>query len=269
MMLALCFSYLYLSRMETGAELSVFDVGQGDALALRTPTGKTIVIDGGPDWSSLYGLGRWLGLTNKKIDILILSHSHDDHIAALPEIVSRYGVASAYLPAHLEKPAAQSLIENLKAASADIIYPINNTCLILEPDCSVCIYPPSSKFINSPDENDLSLITYINCDGLSLLSSGDAGVKREEELIASGLDLSAKILKASHHGSKTANSMALFEAVKPIIFLISVGNSNNYGHPSPEVLTRAMSIVLNIWETDKKGSAYFFTNNKRIYLKMP
>ena len=99
-----------------------------------------------------------------------------------------------------------------------------------------------------------------------MLSSGDAGVKREEELITAGVDIRAKILKAAHHGSKTANSAPLLEAVKPMFFLISVGNGNNYGHPSPEVVARAKSIGLKIWRTDEQGTAHFYSNNSDIYL---
>lgn len=260
---------LYLSAASGQAELIFFDVGQGDALALRTPAGKIIVVDGGPDWSSLYGLGKWLGLTNKKIDILILTHGHADHLIALPEIVARYGVTSAYLPTRLEIPAAQSLLAELQRSGAAIIYPDSNRCLQLETDCSLCIYPPGNNFLNSFDENDLSLITHFDCAGLSLLASGDAGRKREQELINTGNILGTKILKAGHHGSKTANSLALFEAVRPLFFLISVGKDNNYGHPSPEVLKIALSLGAKIWRTDQRGAVIFYTNNSNIYIDKP
>jgi len=266
--IALPVTSIYLPRVDR-AELSLFDVGQGDSFAWRTPGGKIIMVDGGPDWSSLYGLGRWLGLTNKKIDILILTHGHADHLAALPEIVARYGVATAYLPVRLQTAAAQSLLVELQSAGADIVYPDNIVCLSLEPDCSLCIYPPGEIFLNSLDENDLSLITHFDCDGLSVLASGDASVKREQELIKVGNHLRAKILKAAHHGSRSANSLAFIKAVKPVFFLISVGEANNYGHPSPEVLKIALSYGLKIWRTDQQGPLIFFTNNSNIYTEKP
>lgn len=249
------------------AEAIFFDVGQGDAFALRTPQGKIIVVDGGPDWSSLSGLGKWLGFGQRQIDFLILSHGHDDHLAALPELAARFHIKSAVLPPRLSGSTAAALIETLQVDGTALKYPTTAFCLALETNCSLCIFPPETSFLKTDDENDLSLALHFDCSGLSVTTTGDASQKRERDFIASGFDWSASVFKASHHGSASANSSAFLQNVKPAFMVFSVGQDNKYGHPAPEVINRAESEKIKIWRTDQSGAILFYSNNSKIYFK--
>lgn len=249
------------------AEAVFFDVGQGDSFILKTPKGKLILVDGGPDWSTLFGLGWYLPWRQRTIDFLILSHGHDDHLSALPEIAKRYQINHVFLPASLQGAAVEELLLVLKKQGTKIIYSQEQICLELETDCYLCIFPPSSEFLKSSDENDISLAISFSCGGLSLAATGDAGVKREGSLLDSGFIQEVQIFKAAHHGSASANSLEFLRTLSPEIMIFSVGENNIYGHPSPEVINRAKTEGIEIRRTDQQGDILFYSNNSKIYLK--
>lgn len=248
------------------AEVVFFNVGQGDAFALKTPQGKIIAVDGGPDNSALYGWGRWLGW-KRTIDILIISHGHSDHLTAFPELASRYQIKQALLPSGLSGITAQTLLSALRAQGTEIIYPQSETCWQLEPACDLCLFPPTTEFLNKDDENDWSLALHFNCDGLSLAAAGDAGRQRELALLSSGFLWQAQILKASHHGADTSNDPSFVAQVKPAVVVISVGADNTYGHPSLELINRLKVAGIKVWRTDEQDSVIFYANNKKINYK--
>lgn len=254
-------------RFTERAEVVFFDVGQGDSFILKTPTGKLILVDGGPDWSTLFGLGRYLPWWERTIDFVILSHSHDDHLSALPEIAKRYQIKQVFLPASLQGAAVEELLSALENQKSAVTYPQEPACLDLEVDCRLCIFPPSSEFLSSSDENDFSLAVNFTCGGLSLAATGDAGAKRESSLLASGFGQGVQIFKAAHHGSISANSLEFLRALAPKMMIFSVGENNPYGHPSQEVINRAKVEGIEIRRTDQDGDLLFYSNNSKLYLK--
>lgn len=259
------FSY-YIFQPMSRAEIIFFDVGQGDSFALKTTTGKIIVVDGGPNWDSLNGLGHWLGFGVNHINMIILSHDHEDHLTALPEILERYQVDKLIMPTGL---SSQSSVALLKAAENNNVISeqlSTNRCYNLGQDCMLCLFPPDQDFINSKDKNDLSIALHFQCDGLSLVAAGDANKKREESLLRNNFNWQAQILKISHHGSASASSASFIKAVSPYLAFISVGANNSYNHPAKSTLTQLRMFALKIWRSDELGSLIIYANNKKIYL---
>ncbi|MDD3285313.1 MAG: MBL fold metallo-hydrolase [Patescibacteria group bacterium] len=250
------------------AEAIFFNVGQGDSFLLHTPGGLNILVDGGPDWYTLYALGRYFSGHRPVIDLLILSHGHDDHLSALPELARRYQVKRAFLPARINGDAGSALFSSLTESGAVISYPADKLCLELETDCRLCLFPPGKEFLDSDDDNDLSSAINFNCAGLSLSAAGDASGRREQALLAEADDLRAQILKASHHGSAYANSEDFIEAVNPGALIISVG-ANNYGHPDAKLIHRAQLSGIKVWRTDEDGDILFYAKNSQLYVSKP
>ncbi len=248
------------------AEVVFFDVGQGDSYAFRTNDNKIILIDGGPDWTSLHGLGRWLNFFKRDIEIIILTHTHADHISSLPEIIKRYKVKKIYLPENLDGAESIALINSL-SDEVEIIYPEKDLCIDFNSDCSLCIFSPSEKFKGSDDDNDLSLATYFNCSGLTVFGAGDASADRELDLLNSIFFNRADILKISHHGSSASSDSKFLDAVDPKFAIISVGTNNIYKHPGLEVINSLKERYISIWRTDSSHSLMFFSNNKGIIYK--
>jgi len=255
--------FLIFGPSKNRVETIFFDVGQGDAFAFRTPGGKIIMVDGGPDWLLLPALSAWLSPDEKQIDILILSHNHSDHISSLPEIAERYKIRQAILPRMETGGEIDELVDNLNGQDSEIIYPAEDLCLNLETDCELCIFPPSNNFVEDEDKNNRSLALRFDCHGLSVAAAGDAGREREQELIMNNNWRSA-VFKASHHGSDTSNDEDYIAAINPAIMVVSVGKNNSYGHPSTTLLKRVTAAGVDIWRTDQQGSLLIYSNNSGI-----
>lgn len=254
------FSYLnfYYDRQ---TEIIFFDVGQGDSFLLKTNTGDIILVDGGPDWSTLHQLGKALSFFERQIDFLILTHAHDDHVMALPEILQRYDVKKILLPANLSGDAALELYNNQKEK---VFVPRKEECWVFNSSCSLCVLPPSEKFLNTKDDNDLSLGVFFDCDALSLLAVGDASSERELDLLQSPLVQTVQVLKISHHGSSNSSSLDFLQSLAFNLAVISVGKNNKYGHPSSMVLKSLDAIGALLWRTDQLGALRIFANNNQI-----
>lgn len=251
-----------LNRVPSGhLVVHFFDVGQGDSALLVSPSGRTVLIDGGPDLSTLEALGRTLPLSQKSIDLVILSHPDPDHFTALPEVFRRYHVGALLLPAiqNDEKPYQALLAiareEGIALIAADPRRDIDlhdGVVLdILWPCITRCAWvqgkPPSL------DDNDSSVVLRASYGTGSVLFTGDLSSKGEEALLARGTDVSAQVLKIGHHGSRFSSSDAFLAAVHPRLAVISVGKDNHYGHPNPEALERLKKAGIPVRTTMGEG----------------
>ncbi|MDP3836713.1 MAG: MBL fold metallo-hydrolase [bacterium] len=256
-----------LPQQTSGPEAIFFDVGQGDAFALRTPGKQIILVDGGPDNLLLPQLGQWLGYQEREIDYMILSHDHADHASALPEIAERYKVMRAILPVPTESSDSSALISALKRSDSEIIQVNESACFDLEINCRLCVLSPGGEFAEAKDLNESSLALHIRCAGLSIVAAGDATKDLEQSYLPKFSDWQADVFKASHHGANTSNDDSFLTAVNPEIMVISVGLNNSYGHPSPSVINRAKNQGVRIWRTDHQGSVKIYAKNRELFIE--
>jgi competence protein ComEC len=234
-------------------EIDFLDVGQGDASLLKLPNNKIVLIDGGPDNLVLRRLGENLPFYKRKIDLIILSHFHDDHLIGLIEIIRRYEVGSIIYMRGMESSGIfQTFLKEAKERKINLVSLENEANIKYSEKCLLKILNP--LVLGVKEDNNNSLITKIDCSPLSALFTGDSNYKVEEALLKTGQVWSAKILKASHHGSKTANSELFLRSVNPDILVISVGASNRFGHPSAEILERVRQLGIKIKRTDFEGT---------------
>lgn len=237
-------------------EVDYLNIGQGDSELIKTPDHKLVLIDGGPDNLVLNRLGEVLPFYRRKIDYLILSHYHDDHATGLIEVIKRYQVKNLIY----SNKRQSELLDNLLKVAQDNkvrITPLANSAKIdLEKDCFLNILNPESLKI--PDDQNNSLVTKLDCDKNSFLFAGDNSLIVERYLLKSNFNLKADVLKASHHGSKTANSEVFLKAVNPTDFVISDGINNKFNLPSPEIVERAQGLGLKIFRTDQQGTIRIF-----------
>lgn len=259
-------SYFLISN-SSYVEILFFDVGQGDSFALKTPDNKIIVVDGGPSWESLYGLGRWLGFAQHHIDILILTHDHSDHITALPEILRRFQIGKIILPLRLSSQSSNELLSVIKNKNIDSERLNESKCVELEENCTLCLFPPDDNFRQSKDENDLSVALHFDCAGLSLAAAGDSPQARELSLLKNNFNWHAQVLKVSHHGSDSSSANDFIRAVSAQLGFISVGKSNSYGHPGNKTINRLRQLGLKIWRSDQSGPLLLYTINRQIFMK--
>lgn len=255
--LLLLIALFLINSSEKRVEIDFLEVGQGDASLIKLPSGKTILIDGGPDNIVLKRLGENLPFYQRRIDLIILSHPHDDHIIGLLEIIRRYKVGAIIYVGEEENPGLLTLlISTAKSKNISLTDLGDEANINYSPACSLHLLNSESLKIKKDDNN--SIATKLDCDLMTALFSGDNNFSVETALLNTKYDWSAGILKASHHGSKTANSEAFLRAVKPNIFAVSVGADNRFGHPNSEVLERVEGLKIDIKRTDKMGTIRVF-----------
>jgi len=238
-------------------EVDFLDVGQGDAALIKMPSGEVILIDGGPDNRVLRRLGESLPFYHRQIDMIILSHYHDDHAVGLVETIKRYRVKTLiYAPAAALTPAAKEMLTAAAGQSLSILALEQQARISYNNGCFMNLLNPTSLKIKSDGNN--SLVARLDCDGQKVLFAGDNSLAVEKTLVNSGWDLSATVFKASHHGSNSANSELFLSAVSPKLMVISVGADNRFGHPHPQVLARMNNLGIKTERTDQAGTIRIF-----------
>lgn len=239
------------------------DVGQGDACFIELPSGETMLIDGGGRAAS-ETVQEYL---NKKgvnrIDHLIATHPHEDHIGGLTGVVAGYEIGKIYMPraVHTTKTYEQ-LLETIKEKGLKIT--AARAGLEIEAGEAieaVFVAPCNDDYDNL---NDYSAVLKLTYGATSFLFTGDAEKQAEMEMVASGADLKAQVLKVGHHGSNTSTSPEFLEAVSPEIAVISAGAGNTYGHPHEEVMDRLAFRGVEIYRTDLMGHVVIIVDETKI-----
>lgn len=261
--LALVVSWPVFVRGMTGDRLEIhaIDVGQGDALALRTPAGRWILVDAGPR-SESFDAGRsrivpyLLRNGAHRVELMVLTHADADHIGGAAAVLDLLPVARVldpalvagkdmYLEALLE--ANQSGVRWLAARAGDAIEVDGVRLLILA--------PPDSLVATGAGTNEASVVFRAEYGAFAALFLGDAYVEVEQWLVSTTPEaLRADLLKVGHHGSLTSTSTELLSAADPRLAVISVGRRNRYGHPHPTVLRRLESRGVRVLRTDLHGA---------------
>jgi competence protein ComEC len=262
---ALTLALFQALSIDQGGTIRFLDVGQGDSILIKTPEHHTILVDAGPDSSVVDRLGEAMGFFDRKIDLFVMTHPDRDHFSGILDVLPRYkigqillsGVASddAYYDDFISQAKAQGIPFDI--ASSDTDYQIGPN-LFLD-----VLFPLKGMSLigqKPVDKNDTSVVTRLiekednSVKSLALLT-GDAETLEENQILASGEDVSANILKLGHHGSKYSTSIGFLDAVDPKIAAVSAGAGNKYGHPAPETLEKVKN--LEVRRTDKEGTIIF------------
>lgn len=233
------------------------DVGQGDSELIRLKTGQTVLIDAGTGETArqLSATLRELGVT--RIDILIATHPHEDHIGGMAQVVRDFPVGKIYMP---KIPAAQvpttAVYENLLKAidrkGLKITAARGGMTLLDENGIRLETFAPNSgKYGNL---NNYSIAAKLTCGQKSFLFMGDAETESEKEILAKGYDVRSDVLKCGHHGSSTSTGAAFLKAVAPRAAVLSCGVNNDYGHPSKQVVDRLKKAGVTIYRTDQQDT---------------
>lgn len=236
-----------------GLRVTVFDVGQGDAIFVETPSGHQILFDGGPDNSILEKLSAAMSPTDRTLDAVVLTHPHADHLTGLPEALKRYRVGMLYLAGvEYPSPALQALLAQARARQVTIVNVPGERVLEFDDGTRITFLAPMNSFMGAAVKNlhDAMIVARIDYGQSSVLLTGDLEDELENELVGRKTNLRATILKVGHHGSKTSTSTAFLKAVQPEFAIMSLGRANQYGHPDPGVVERLEQAQAEIFRTD-------------------
>lgn len=245
------------SRIGNGTlRVYVLDIGQGDSTLLVSPSGKQILIDGGPDLSALTELGKKLPLFDKHLELLILSHPDKDHISALPEVLRRYNVERVMLTGvEHDLGQYQDVIEEIEKQNIPVIWPERETDIAFGDGLILdIIWPDSSEFDPQMETNQSSIVLRALYKEHSILFTGDIDDEIEQRILQTGADVRSDILKVAHHGSRTSSSTGFLLAVDPELAVISVGENNSYNHPHPFITKRFQTLGIATKSTIEEGT---------------
>jgi len=241
--------------------LFAFDVGQGDSSLFVLPDGGTILIDTGPEDAGKKLVKELKKLGIKKIDLLVATHPHSDHIGGMKQVLSNFPVGSVWDSGFIHGSPPQNIFYRMiKDKNISFGRPKRGFRKKMG-DVAIEVLAPSRLLRGTKrDANNNCLvlkITYGNIDFLML-----ADMEREQYYTIQPLPR-ATVLKASHHGSRNGTSLSLLKEVRPSIIILSYGKNNDYGYPHKEV-TRAIS-ALNITRLDTKdGTIEIISDGKKI-----
>ncbi len=230
------------------------DVGQGDAALAWPKDGPKVLIDGGPGGTLMDDLSTLIPFSDRKIDWIVLSHPHADHINGLLEVLEKFQVDYVVMDHYHEVKSYQRLIKAVKAEGSHVYVADAEEDFQLPGITLDIVYPLKEGHWLNDNLNDRSVSLRVIMGERSFFLSGDLEKPAELALARSGQDLRAKVMKAGHHGSKTSNSVELISAVQPQEVVVSVGKKNKYKHPSPEVLERWRKLGLKVRRTDSEGT---------------
>ncbi len=242
-------------------EVTFLDIGQGDAILIRSPRGRVIVLDTGgipktgqaeydPGEKILAPYLRRLGIS--RVDMLLLSHPHDDHIQGARSLLKSMSISMLVTaPQFHETPLGAELISHFMTAGIDIKKVSGGERILFGENIIIEVLSPPDGVIT--DENNDSLVARLCFGDFHILFTGDAEEPALQRLVYGSDSLHAEVVKVPHHGSKNAWLESFYRAVDPKLAVISVGK-NSFGHPSGRVIEELSRLGIQVYRTDKHGA---------------
>jgi len=251
-----------------GMEVVFLDVGQGDGAFIRTYSGKTVLIDGGPESAGENTVVPFLlDYGAAEIDLVVVSHGHDDHYKGLLPVLENFKVENIIIPdidideglSDVLEIAQKRKIPVEKCGRGDVITLDKKTYIDV-------LHPKEGTYFSESDTNNNSLVLKLNFKDVSILFTGDIEKEAERLICEDDVNLSADVLKIAHHGSATSSTGVFLDSVNPDVAVISVGK-NNFGHPSKEVLERLDIRDIYVLRTDISGAIVLKTFGEKIRIR--
>lgn len=219
------------------------DVGQGDSILISNQ-GKTMLIDASTNEMGSRVVKYLQDLGISKIDYLVGTHPHEDHIGGLDDVIKNFDIGTIYMPKKSANTKTfEDVLNAIKSKNLKVTAPsIGTTFNVGNANCEIM-----SINNNADNANESSIVIQMNFNGTKYLFTGDANYNVEKSREWNDVD----VLKVGHHGSSTSSTKEFLAQVKPEIALISVGKDNTYGHPTESALERLKNIGAKIYRTDE------------------
>lgn len=241
------------------------DVGQGDAILVRTPTGENILVDGGPDDSVIAELGKYLPVWDRELDLVVATHHDADHITGLIRVLRDYKV----------KEVLTLAIPSVKQINSDWEALLKQAPLVNWADVNddyqwgEVSWDTLWPILSTPENyqgNNSSIVGELSFHNSQILLTGDIEAKTESAIQELYPGLGIDILKVAHHGSRFSSNTGFLQAISAQVAVIPVGK-NSYGHPTSEVLDRLQTARVDIYRTDRDDTIEVIVGNNGYFVK--
>ncbi len=265
--------YPFPSSSSRNLGLTFIDVGQGDSILVEFPGHKKMLIDGGGLASGTFDIGenvvsRFLWRKGiKKIDYLILTHGHPDHLNGLKAVarnfrIGEYWESMSPLKSESYAEFKESLARSVLKKRVFQGFKYQEGRVRIE-----VLYPlESNPYVDNVD-NDQSLVLRLSYGQTSFLLPGDISLSAEREILENGAGIRSQVLKSAHHGSNSSSSKDFLDRVAPKIVVISVGRGNAYGFPNQEVLNLYEEMKAKVLRTDILGAIEVSSDGQKLSVR--
>ena len=236
------------------------DIGQGDC-TLLTQGGHAMLIDAGDNdqGTKVQSYLEYLGISS--LDYLVLTHPDADHIGGADVVIYKFDCNTILMPERkADTRTYDDVIQAMKSKNYTAIHPeVSDSYAFGE--SSFTILSPARNY---EDSNDCSIVLRLTHGSNTFLFTGDAEEEAENDMLASGIDRSADVLKVGHHGSETSTCYAFLREIMPQYAVISVGKGNTYGHPAESTLSRLRDADVVVFRTDEQGTIICRSDGRNV-----
>lgn len=243
-----------ISSYTSDGELKVhyIDVGQADSILIQSPNGKNMLIDAGETKKNAV-LDYLNSLGVKKLDVVVATHPHSDHISEMASVIRNFDIGVFYMPKvqHTTK-TFENMVDALSEKNVSVKEAAAGAVIDFDSSLNCRVVAPNK---NSYDDlNNWSAVVHVSYGNTAFIFTGDAEELSESEIVSGGADVKADVLKVGHHGSSSSTSKAFLEKVSPKYAVISAGKDNDYGHPHKETIDILNKFGVEIYQTFDNGT---------------
>ena len=266
LIVTLCIWYAAIREDQRGRlTVSFLDVGQGDSIFIQAPSGRQVLIDGGPDTSVLRKLSRLMPWYDRSIDVIIPTHPDIDHVSGLVDVLARYKVSYiVHSDVEGDTPTAQALVSSITREGTEQLIAKRGQIIDLGRGASLEVLFPD-RSVAHVDTNTGCVVTRLVYGATAFMLSCDAPQEIEDYLVQlDGASLHSNVLKAGHHGSKTSSGPLFLGYVAPEYAVFSRGCDNSYGRPTPEVVARFAQFGIPTSDTCTDGTITFVSDGQTV-----
>ncbi|MEA4960435.1 MAG: ComEC/Rec2 family competence protein [Lutispora sp.] len=244
-----------------GMKVHFIDVGQADSILIQSDE-ATMLIDGGNNADAEAVVDYIKSQNIKKLDYVIGTHPHEDHIGGLDAVIESFDIGAVYMPKAMSTTKTfEDVLKAISNKGLKVNTPIPGTNINLGSAVFTILAPNSERYEST---NNYSIVIKLTNGKNSFLFTGDAESISEKEMLAKGFDLYAEVLKVGHHGSTTSTTKEFLDMVNPRYAIISVGKDNQYGHPHKEILDRLRKKNIIVYRTDESGTIIASSDGESI-----
>lgn len=253
----------------SGPKLKVhyIDVGQADCILIQIPNGKNVLIDAGNNADSSTVVSYLQNQRVKRLDVVVGTHPHEDHIGSLDTVINTFDIGQVVMP---KKASTTRTYSNVITAIINKGLKITEAKaglqLSLGNEVVARLLAPNSTGYD--DVNDCSAVLQLVYGKNIFLFSSDANALSENEMMNTGYDLRADVLKVGHHGSSSATTSAFLNKVSPKYAVISVGKGNSYGHPTQATLDKLANAGVKVYRTNESGTIIAESDGSNITFRV-
>lgn len=254
---------------ETSAEVTdnllmkvhFIDVGQADCILVENNS-KYMLVDGGNNDDKDVILDYLIRLGVKEFEAIIMTHPHEDHIGSIDTVIQEFKVKKIYAPKKEHTTKTYEDVLNAVIETGNTLHDPKPGEKFSFGAVTITFLAPSKDYGNNL--NNWSIGIKVSNGKHSFVMCGDAEREAEEDILATKLDLSADVLKLSHHGSDTSSTKEFMKAVNPKYAVISVGKGNTYGHPSKSTIKMLKDNKIEYFRTDKQGTIVITSDGEKL-----